>query len=211
MQRLIQMVEAILWHSRLMILAGVFASLLAGLGVIWLASVDVFYLLAATVSYANPALDTAARDGLRLSVVGDVVGILDNYLLAAMMIVFALGLYELFVGNLAVLERSAMAAKLLRVRSVDDLKDKLGRVVVLVLVVKFAQLALQLKYQSPLDLLMLAAGIVLVGGGLYLSTRHGAAKSAAEPVRLDGMADPARRAAHRAALAEDADYARIRQ
>jgi uncharacterized membrane protein YqhA len=143
MPRLTRLLELALWHSRLMVFVGVVASLLVGLGVIYLVTVDVVHLLGTAAGYASPALDAAARDRLRLTAIADVVGILDGYLLAAMMIVFALGLYELFIGSLAVVQRSEVAARLLRVRSVDDLKDKLGRVVLLVLVVKFAQLALQ--------------------------------------------------------------------
>jgi uncharacterized membrane protein YqhA len=42
----------------------------------------------------------------------------------------------------------------------------------LILVVKFFQQALRLKYESPLDLLQLALGIVLVAGALFLGHRR---------------------------------------
>jgi len=55
------------------------------------------------------------------------------------------------------------------IRSVDDLKERLGRVVLLALVIEFFQQSLRLDYQRPIDLLYMAVGIVLVGAALYLS------------------------------------------
>jgi len=143
--------------------------LLLAAAVTYLVTVDVVLLAGPVLQYASPALDEAARDQARIALIGAVVGIVDGYLLAAVLIVFALGLYGLFIGPLQALEKSEVAARLLRVASVDDLKDKLGRVMILILIVKFAQLALELKYAGPFDMLYLALGILLVGAGLFLT------------------------------------------
>jgi hypothetical protein len=45
---------------------------------------------------------------------------------------------------------------------------------VLMLVIKFFQQALRQKYASPLDLLYLAIGVLLIGGALYLTHRRAA-------------------------------------
>ena len=159
-----------LWQSRWLVLVAVFASILLALGTTFFVTVDVAYTLGKMAQYASPTLSEPARNTLRLDVLGDIVGIVDGYLLAAILVVFGLGLYELFIGDIAAVEKSSVADRLLHVRSIDDLKDKLGRVVLLILVVKFFQQALELKYQSPLDLLYLAAGTALVGLALYLTT-----------------------------------------
>jgi uncharacterized membrane protein YqhA len=168
-----RLLERVLWSSRLIVLAAVVASWTVAAGVTYLVTVDVVYLLGQVAQYARPELDAAARDALRLDLIGDVVGIVDGYLLAAVLVLFALGLYELFIGHLAFLEHSEVAARLLRVRSVDDLKDKLGRVVLLILVVKFSQLAMEMTYAAPIDLLYLGLGILLIGGGLFLTSHRG--------------------------------------
>lgn len=170
MKRVTDILEYGLWRSRLMVLVAVLASLVLAAGVIYLVTVDVLYLFGDFRSYASPALGNEARATLRLGLIAAIVGIVDGYLLAAVLVVFALGLYELFVGNLVVAEQSAVAARLLQVRNIDDLKEKLGRVVLLILVVKFLQQALALKYQSPLDLLYLAVGTALMGLALFLTT-----------------------------------------
>ena len=162
--------ERSLWHSRIVVLLAVVASVLLAVGTVFFVSVDVAYALGKIGFYASPALTDSAQNALRLDILGDIVGIVDGYLLGAILVIFGFGLYELFIGNIAAVEQSPVAPRLLQVRSIDDLKDKLGRVVLLILVVKFFQQALELKYQSPLDLMYLALGILVVGAALYLTT-----------------------------------------
>ena len=71
------------------------------------------------------------------TIVAHVVEVVDGYLLAAIMLIFALGLYELFVSRIEIAEGSEFAERLLLIRSLDDLKDRLAKVVLLILVVKF--------------------------------------------------------------------------
>ena len=166
-----------LWHSRLVVLVAVIASLLIAAAVTWLVTVDVARLTGPLLQYSGLA-EEAARYQARLDFIGAVVGIIDGYLLAAVLVVFALGLYGLFIGPLPGLEQSPVAGRLLRVSSIDDLKEKLSRVVVLILVVKFAQLALEQKYTSPLDVLSLALGLLLTGASLYLTSHRSKAGEA---------------------------------
>jgi uncharacterized membrane protein YqhA len=163
----------LLWGSRLVMLVATVVSLVISIGTVYMATVDAVYLLIRLAGYADPALSAEARTGLRIDTVSDVVNAVDGYLLAAVLLIFALGLYELFVGKIEAAERSELASRLLLIRSLDDLKDRLAKVVLLILVVKFFQIALSLKYQTPLDLLYLALGILLVGGALYLSSPKG--------------------------------------
>lgn len=165
--------EKTLWNTRLAVLVAVIAGVGVALGVIFFTTIDVMLLAQSFVAYADFSLTDAARTTLRLSIVSDIVGIVDGYLLAAIMFVFALGLYELFIGNISILEKSEIAPRLLQIHSVDDLKDRLGRVVLLILVVKFFQQALQIKYTTTLDLFLLAMGVVLIGGALYLTSHKG--------------------------------------
>lgn len=55
---------------------------------------------------------------------------------------------------------------------VDDLKDRLAKVVLLVLIVEFLQYTFAVNFTSALDLLYLAVGIALIGLALYLTTKH---------------------------------------
>ncbi len=51
------------------------------------------------------------------------------------------------------------------------LKDRLAKVVVLILVITFFQQAIQLRFMTALDLVYLALGTLLIGGTLFLSSR----------------------------------------
>jgi uncharacterized membrane protein YqhA len=161
--------EKILWGSRLIVLLAVVASLVVAMGMFFVSTVDVVELLGHMAHYAS--VHGEQRTALRSLVVAQVVEVVDGYLLAAIMLIFSLGLYELFVSRIDVAEGSEFASRLLLIRSLDDLKDRLAKVVLLILVVKFFEYALQLHFQTSLDLLYLAVGILLVSGALYLS--HG--------------------------------------
>ncbi len=167
MKKLMQLFEQGLWLSRTMVLVGVLASVAIGLGVLVVVSIDAADLLAKVATY--PGALPAARDELRREIISGTVGVVDGYLLTAIMLLFGFGIYELFVSRIEAIDRSEMGASLLRVHSVDDLKDRLGRVVVIILVVKFCQQALDHKYGGAADLLYLAAATVLIAGALFLS------------------------------------------
>lgn len=167
--------EQSLWHLRIIVILAVIASVLLALGLFFVTSVDAVHLLGAAVQYGAPALSTEARNTLRLEIIAELVEVVDGYLLASIVFIFGLGLYELFIGKIDLAENSEVGARVLLIRSVDDLKTRLGNVVVLMLVIKFFQQALRQKYTSPLDLLYLAIGVLLIGGALYLTHRRGAA------------------------------------
>lgn len=178
MKPLEQFFETMLWNARLIALLPVVVALLLAIGVFIITTVDAFTLLGSMISYLAPITDSATRSELRLDTISEVVGIVDGYLLAAIMLIFSLGLYELFVNKINHAEGSEFATRLLLIRSLDDLKDRLANVILLILIVKFFQQALTQKYQSVVDLLLLAVGVALIATALYLSGRAKPAKAA---------------------------------
>ncbi len=160
--------ERLLWGSRLLILVAVVASVLVALCALYVATVDVVHLVVQTARYTAHSPDEAHAE-----IVTTVVRTVDGYLLTAVMLIFAMGLYELFIGKIDAAEASEVAPRLLLIRSLDDLKDRLAKVVVLILVITFFQQALALHFGSARDLVYLALGTLLVGGALYLSSRAG--------------------------------------
>jgi uncharacterized membrane protein YqhA len=161
--------EKVLWNSRLVVLVAVVASLLVSFCMFYVSTVDVVDLLGHIVHYGQGSAGAAGREAARTQIVAHVVEVVDGYLLAAIMFIFSLGLYELFVSRINVAEGSEFAGRLLLIRSLDDLKDRLAKVVLLILVVKFFEYALRLRFETALDLLWLALGVMLVAGALWLS------------------------------------------
>jgi len=164
--------EAALWNSRLMVLAAVMGSGLLALGILVVASVDTVVLFGHMVGYVDLGLTSTQRNSMRINMLSEIVKILDIYLIAAMMVIFAMALYELFISKINQAEGSELAERVLLVRSLDDLKQRLASLVLLILVTTFFQIALKLTYESPLDLLYLAIGIALLGVALFLGRHH---------------------------------------
>jgi len=171
--------ENILWESRLVVLFAVIASLVSSLAMFYIATVDAFYMASHLLSYAAPDLTNEVRNNLRAETITHVVEIIDGYLLATVLLIFALGLYELFISPIdpAKREDESTASNVLIINSLDDLKTRLAKVILMILIVRFFEHAISMSFATPLDLLYLAAGIALIGVALYLS--HDAKKSSA--------------------------------
>jgi uncharacterized membrane protein YqhA len=170
MKTLERLFERLLWQSRLLVVVAVAASAVLAAGTFYLATVDVVFLVGNLLPYASPTLDTTGRVALREDTVAGIIKAVDAYLIAAILLIFALGLYELFVNKIDPSESAARTVpRLVQVTSLDDLKDRIAKLVLLVLIIEFFQYALKLKYATPLDLLYLAIGVLFIGGALYLS------------------------------------------
>ena len=84
------------------------------------------------------------------------------------MLIFSFGLYELFISNIDPAEANDRSARILLIRSLDDLKHRLAQIVLLILVVKFFEHAVKVPFAGAIDLLYLAIGILVIAAGLYL-------------------------------------------
>lgn len=107
------------------------------------------------------------------SLVASLLEVIDLVLIATVQIIIALGLWELFVGRLAVPEWA-------RVKSLTELKASLSEVIVLVIAIKFVEKLVQTP--RALDVLYFAGGISLVGLMLVALGMGKAAKSKASPI-----------------------------
>lgn len=100
------------------------------------------------------------------------VSSVDVFLFALVLIIFGVGVYELFVSKIDPVERDTdNRPSWLRINSVDDLKGSLGKVILMVLIVSFFKHILELKESEwgALTLLYLAIGIFLIAAALYLT------------------------------------------
>lgn len=165
--------ERMLWASRFLVVIAVIASLVSSAILFYVASADVIRLFGDVASYTGQA-------GIHITIVAHVAEIIDGYLFAAILIIFALGLYSLFISKLSVAEHSDVSRRLLLITSIDELKERLAKVVFLILIVRYFQFTLEHEPQSPLELLELAVGIALIALALYLTGRAPHVNGAAE-------------------------------
>jgi uncharacterized membrane protein YqhA len=163
-------VEAVLWSSRLVVIPAVVASIVAGFSVFFISTVDVFYAIVHLSEYASAATTEQARAAMHNSSIKHIVGMIDGYLLGGVLLIFAFGLYELFISDIDQARKSGAASRILVIESLDDLKGKLAKVILIILIVTLFEQALSLKIGGPLDLLYLGGSIALVGLALFLSS-----------------------------------------
>jgi len=170
MKRKIETVfEQALWNSRFIVVIAVIASMAAAIAVFWITTVDVWYAVTHIVGYADPSLSAEARRNLHDETVTHVVEVVDGYLLAIVMLIFALGMYELFVSDIEAARGSRTSSKILLIETLDDLKNRLAKVILMILIVALFEHAVKMDMETPLDLLTFGGAIALVGLALYLT------------------------------------------
>ncbi len=161
--------EGALWRSRYVVIFAVVASMIAGFSVFYMATVDVVYLVLHIVHYADPGISQPDRLALHQETITHIVEVVDGYLLATVMLIFSLGLYELFISDIDEAKGEARSSRILVIESLDDLKARLAKVILMILIVTLFQEAIRVKIETPLDLLYLGGAIAFVGLALYLS------------------------------------------
>ncbi len=165
MKRLELIFESFLWKSRLLVLLAVVSSLVASF-VLFIAGLMEILLpllkLIKTLDYTvfQKKLLTAA------------IASIDMFLIATFMLIFSLGLYELFVSKIDVAEQDPKSSKVLFINNLEDLKTKLGRVVIMVLIVVFFKHAVDMEYKEPLDLFFLSLGSMGIALALYFTHKN---------------------------------------
>ena len=164
-----QFFERILWSSRFFVLLAVVFSMLGGIGLFIVASVDVWNVI---VEIYNVYVNHLHPDHFHEEIVSGLIGAIDLYLMAIVLFIFGFGLYELFISEIDVAKNSA-ASKILEIHSLDELKDKLAKVIVMVLVVSFFQRVLHTQYNGALEMLYFALSILGLSVALYFLHKGG--------------------------------------
>lgn len=121
----------------------------------------------------------------------------DVYLMGTVMLIFGMGLYELFVNSLEIPDRNSTQQtsratvcgsnlfglfrlqerpKWLEIQSLDELKTKLGHVIVMVLLVGMFEKSKKVPINSGLDLLCFSGSVLLSSGSLFLLSKLNAGK-----------------------------------
>jgi len=162
--------ENSLWNSRWAVLVAVISSVIAALLMFYIAGVDTYYTLEHLASY-GAITDYGERGEIRAEAVAQVVEIIDIFLLAIVLLIFGLGLYELYISKIhhAYDGEDDASDHLLSIDSLDDLKSRLGKVIMMILIVKFFELAIGMEVDDTTALLMFAGGVLMSAIALVLT------------------------------------------
>lgn len=162
---LIRILERLLWESRLILVLAVVSSILASTLLVFLGKYDIA-LLVIKLFKALFLIEGNVEYFYKESITR-IIGAVDSYLIATVLLIFGLGLYELFISKIEHIEKDTKSSKILMIHSLDQLKDKIAKVIVMVLIVTFFKYSISHENWNMTNLLMLALGILLVAVALY--------------------------------------------
>lgn len=155
--------EKVLLSTRAFIILPVVFSMLSALVLFIVATADVISMLSqlwGNLMGYHPLPD------LHALVVGEIVGAVDIYLIAIVLVIFSFGVYELFVTEIE--NSSTKVPAILSISSLDELKDKLAKVIIMVLVVSYFRRVFYIQYTGPLEMMYFALSIAALSIGVYL-------------------------------------------
>lgn len=164
--------ENAMWQTRLFVLFAVIFGLLGSIILFVVASVDIYGVLKYTIEvYVNGLHPEKFHE----EIVSKIIGAVDLYLIAVVMLIFSFGIYELFISKIdaACNEENENCSTILAIHSLDQLKDKIAKVIIMVLVVNYFQRVLHTQYQTPLELLYFALAITALAVGLFFLGKVG--------------------------------------
>ena len=161
--------EGTLWRSRFLVILAVISSLLGSMVLFIIGSLDMIDVLLKTWGYY--ILGDHSYD-LHAKVVGELIGAIDLYLIAVVLLIFSFGIYELFVSQIDEAKESE-SSQILEIHSLDELKDKIAKVIIMVLIVKYFQMVLDMSFNGALEMLYLAISILGLSLALFFLHKAG--------------------------------------
>lgn len=162
--------ESAMWQTRFLVILAVIFGLIGALVLFVIGSMDIF----AVAKYAfNTIVTSAHPENFHEDIVSGIIGAVDLYLIAVVMLIFSFGIYELFISPIDHSIQAKDDSKILSITSLDQLKDKIAKVIVMVLVVNFFQRVLHTKYDGALEMLYFALAVTALAVGLYFLGKVG--------------------------------------
>ena len=156
--------EKILWQSRLLVLLAVIPSIIGAFVLFVIGSMDIFKVVSGTWHYYVTGSNLV---DIHDTVVPDIVGAVDIYLIALVLLIFGLGTYKLFISKIEPAEHSE-AINILDITSLDELKDKIARVVILAVIIEFFRAVVGMQFDTPLNAIYLAASVLALAAAIFL-------------------------------------------
>ena len=157
--------EKTLYFSRYLTLLAVIGSLISAVVLFVYGTINVYVAFRGFLNH--PVSGDHSELGQLLAVF---VSSVDVYLFAMVLIIFGMGVYELFISKIDPVETKLDSRpSWLRITSIDDLKSSLGKVILMVLIVSVFEHSLSIDYDKSIDLLYVSVAVVLVALALYVT------------------------------------------
>ncbi len=162
--------EWLLWNSRFVVILAVLSSLI-GMVLLFVLAAENMVRLA--WQFIEMTFMGVKHPGYHVEAVGQIISSVDDFLLGTVLLIFGLGLYELFISKIDIAHGDEKANNILTINNLDDLKDRLAKVVLMILVVTFFKNVLHTTFDNPLNILYMGGGILLVSLATYFTHKSG--------------------------------------
>ena len=155
-----------LWTTRFIVLIAVILSIISSITLFLIGGWDIIH---ATI-FNNPLFNQNINSNNDL--LFQIISSIDLFLIGIVLLIFGFGVYELFISEID-FAKGKFADSTLKINSLDQLKNKIIKVIIIVLIVKFFEKVLKLSqnFTTPNDLLLFSISILSICIGYYLINR----------------------------------------
>ena len=155
--------ESILWNLRYVVILAVILSVLASITLFIIGSWDIVH----SIVFQNPLTNDSINHNNDL--LFKIISSIDIFLIGIVLLIFGFGVYELFISEIDI-AKEKFSDSTLKISTLDQLKNKIIKVVIIVLIVKFFEKILKLtpNFNTPQDLLLLSVSILAICLGFFL-------------------------------------------
>ncbi len=157
--------ERVLWSTRFVVLLGVIFGAISAIILFVVGSIEIFTVLSDAIFVVESHLSHE-------TILVGLIGAIDFYLIGLVLLIFSFGIYELFISELDIARSCGGFTNILEVNNLDDLKNKILKVIIMVLIVTFFQRILDLEMATSMDALAMAVSICLICIGVFYMGRH---------------------------------------
>ena len=159
--------ESLIWKFRLITLVPVVMSLLGSISCFAIGSY-------AELSVWGKVLQGRFTHANSTLLIGKVVGGIDYYLIGIALLIFGYGIYELVVSDIdpRQQEKSELRRNLLNIDSLDSLKQKLTKVIIVALIVIAFKLMVSINVTTVGELLQFCGGVLMLAFSSWLISRN---------------------------------------
>ena len=152
--------EASIWNFRFFILVPVIFSLLSALRLIVIGTIDIWAGLTIAIDVKDP------EGVMTIRTVAYIIGGVDYYLIGIVLLIFAFGIYELFISEIEIKHQDD--SSILQSNSLEELKGKLVNVIVVALIVSLFKQMLSIEIGKLSDVIYISMAILLISISQYL-------------------------------------------
>ena len=155
--------ERVLWNTRFIVLISVILSIISSIILFILGGWDIIQ----AIIYNNPIFNENINSNN--DILFKIISSIDLFLIGIVLLIFGFGVYELFISEID-FAKEKFADSTLKINNLDQLKNKIIKVIIIVLIVKYFEKILKLSqnFNSSLDILFFSISILCICFGYFL-------------------------------------------